>query len=127
MTYGSMPMSISRVTVDGASSVCSVESTRWPVCAACIAIFAVSWSRISPTRMTSGSWRRIERSALANVSFAFSLTCVWLTPGIWYSIGSSIVMMFVRPDLIERDRRAERRRLAAAGRADDEDHPVLVA
>ena len=101
MTYGSMPMSVSRVTVDGASSVCSVERTRWPVCAACIAIFAVSWSRISPTSTTSGSWRRIARSALANVSFAFSLTCVWLTPGIWYSIGSSIVMMFVRPDLIE--------------------------
>ena len=42
ITYGSAPMSISRVTTDGASSVCSVDSTRWPVCAACIAIFAVS-------------------------------------------------------------------------------------
>ena len=94
-------MSINRVTVDGASSVCSVERTRCPVCAACIAIFAVSWSRISPTRMTSGSWRRIARSALANVSFAFSLTWVWLMPGIWYSIGSSMVMMLVRPDFID--------------------------
>ena len=77
--------------------------------------------------MTSGSWRRIARSALANVSFAFSLTCVWLTPGIWYSIGSSIVMMFVRLGLDRRDRGAQRRRLAAARRTDDEDHAVLVA
>ena len=77
--------------------------------------------------MTSGSWRRIERSALANVSLIFSLICVWLTPGIWYSIGSSIVMMLVLLRLHRRQRRAERRRLAAAGRADDENHAVLVA
>src|SRR5436853_96830 len=98
MTNGSVPMSINRVTTEGASSVCSVDSTRCPVCAACMAIFAVSASRISPSRMTSGSWRRIDRSALAKVSLIFSLICAWLTPGIWYSIGSSIVMMFVFSD-----------------------------
>ena len=35
-------MSISRVTVLGASLVCSVASTRWPVSEAWIAICAVS-------------------------------------------------------------------------------------
>jgi hypothetical protein len=38
-----------------ASLVWSVEKTRWPVSEAWIAISAVSRSRISPTRMTSGS------------------------------------------------------------------------
>ncbi|MNC93107.1 hypothetical protein D3C83_96630 [compost metagenome] len=76
MTYGSTPMSLRRVITDGASSVCSVDSTRWPVCAACIAIRAVSWSRISPISTTSGSWRRMERSALANVRLIFGLICV---------------------------------------------------
>src|SRR5471030_548813 len=37
----------------------SVDNTRYPVWAACIAILAVSASRISPRRMTSGSWRKI--------------------------------------------------------------------
>ena len=53
-----MPMFISRLIVLGASLVCSVESTRWPVSAALTAISAVSKSRISPTRMMFGSWRR---------------------------------------------------------------------
>ena len=53
-----MPMLSRRVTVAGASLVCSVESTRWPVSAALTAISAVSKSRISPTMMMSGSWRR---------------------------------------------------------------------
>ena len=37
-----MPISVSRVIADGASLVCSVERTRWPVSADSIAIFAVS-------------------------------------------------------------------------------------
>jgi hypothetical protein len=57
-----MPRSIRRTTADGASLVWSVEKTRWPVSDASIAIFAVSRSRVSPTRMMSGSWRRIVRS-----------------------------------------------------------------
>ena len=44
-----------RVTADGASLVCSVENTRWPVRAAWIATSAVSRSRISPMSMMSGS------------------------------------------------------------------------
>ena len=58
-----MPMLTSRLTLLGASLVCSVESTRWPVSAALTAIDAVSASRISPTRMMFGSWRRNDRSA----------------------------------------------------------------
>ena len=63
---GSMPISVRRVTVDGASLVCSVESTRWPVSAASMAICAVSRSRISPTMIMSGSARIIERRPVAN-------------------------------------------------------------
>ena len=62
---GSMPISIRRVIAVGASLVCSVERTRWPVSAASIAICAVSRSRISPTMMTSGSARIIERRPVA--------------------------------------------------------------
>ena len=31
--------------------------------------------------MTSGAWRRIDRSPFANVKPAFSFVCPWLTPG----------------------------------------------
>ena len=58
---GSMPMSISRPRALGASRVWSVERTRWPVRAASTAMCAVSRSRISPTMITSGSARSIER------------------------------------------------------------------
>ena len=62
-----MPMSSSRCSADTASVACSDESTKWPVSADCTAIRAVSTSRISPTRMTSGSWRRIDFSPPAKV------------------------------------------------------------
>ena len=42
---------------------------------------AVSTSRISPTRMTSGSWRRIDFSPVAKVSPACSLVWIWLMEG----------------------------------------------
>ena len=67
MRNGSMPISDSRVMALGASLVCSVESTRWPVSADSMAILPVSWSRISPTRMTSGEHRRNERRAAAKL------------------------------------------------------------
>ena len=50
-----------------ASLAWTVVSTRCPVIAACAAVTAVSLSRISPTRMTSGSCRSIARRALAKV------------------------------------------------------------
>ena len=92
-----------RVSVVGASLVCRVESTMWPVCAALIAISAVSRSRISPTMMMSGSWRRNARSAAANVSPAFSFRLTWLMPGRLISAGSSAVEMLI-PGLLRRFR-----------------------
>ena len=89
-----MPMSMRRAMTPGASLVCSVESTRWPVSAAFTAMSAVSPSRISPTRQMSGSWRSTERSTEANVRPTCWFTATWLTPGSWYSTGSSAVTMF---------------------------------
>ena len=88
--------------------------------AASIEIFAVSPSRISPTITTSGSERRIDRSAAAKVSPARALICTWLMPGSRYSTGSSTVMMLIDGfgDLVQR--REQRRRLTGAGRAGDE-------
>src|SRR5450756_2227753 len=60
-----------------------------------MAICAVSWSRISPTRTTSGSHRRIDRKAPAKVRPAFGLTCTWLMPASRYSTGSSTVMTLI--------------------------------
>ena len=59
----------------GASLVCSVESTRWPVSAALTPISAVSKSRISPTMMMSGSCRRKLRRAAAKLRPMSS--CIW--------------------------------------------------
>ena len=91
---GSTFMSRSRGSAPAAELVCKVESTRCPVKAAFIAKEAVSLSRISPTMMMSGSCRTSERSPLAKVKLMSGLTCVWLTRGIRYSIGSSIVEIF---------------------------------
>ena len=71
---------------------CSDDITTCPVSADCTAMRAVSSSRISPTRITSGSWRRIDFSPVANVTSACSLICIWLTAGKTYSTGSSIVI-----------------------------------
>jgi hypothetical protein len=65
---GSIPISINRVIVPGASFVWTVLRTRWPVKAAWMPIWAVSKSRISPTMMISGSWRRKARRDEAKVS-----------------------------------------------------------
>ena len=48
-----------------AELVWTVPNTRWPVSAAVRAVSMVSRSRISPTRMTSGSSRRAARSPAA--------------------------------------------------------------
>ena len=62
------PMSRSRVIADGASLVCSVVKTMWPVSDAWIEISAVSRSRVSPTRILSGSCRRIDAQAARRTS-----------------------------------------------------------
>ncbi len=65
---GGTPMSRNRVMVLGASLVCSVLNTMCPVKEACTAQFRPSpTSRISPTRIMSGSCRRMARKQFANV------------------------------------------------------------
>jgi hypothetical protein len=86
------PRSSRRLMADAASLVCRVEKTRWPVMDARRARSAVSVSRISPTRMMSGSWRMADRRALPKERPALGLTAVWRMVGITYSMGSSTVM-----------------------------------
>src|ERR1700694_451837 len=89
---GLTPISMRRVTALGASLVCKVEKTKWPVSEALIAMVAVSISRISPIMITLGAWRRIERNAVEKDKPTVSLTWTWLIPERIYSTGSSTVM-----------------------------------
>ncbi|OPZ25756.1 MAG: hypothetical protein BWZ01_02375 [Deltaproteobacteria bacterium ADurb.BinA179] len=95
-----MPMSMSLVTALAESLVCRVENTRWPVRAAWMAISAVSRSRISPTRITSGSCLTMDRRPEAKVSPTLVFTGIWPMPLSWYSMGSSMVRMFLSGELI---------------------------
>ncbi len=67
-----------RSTVWPVSWVCSVAKTRWPVSAAVSAVCIVSRSRISPTRMTSGSWRSAALRALPKLCASVP-SSRWLT------------------------------------------------
>ena len=73
-------------------------------------------SRISPIMMMSGSWRTIERSALANVSPICGCTWIWLMP-----VDLVLDRVLDRQDLHVRrvdavERRVQRGGLAGAGR-----------
>ena len=70
--------SMMRSTVEAAPVVCRVPKTRWPVSAAVMAAPIVSRSRISPTRITSGSWRRARRMASAKEGTS-TPTSRWVT------------------------------------------------
>ena len=89
--------SMIRSTVLAALVVCNVAKTRCPVSAASIASRIVSRSRISPTRMMSGSSRRAPLKA-AEKDRVCVPTSRWFTrqPWLWCtnSIGSSMVMMW---------------------------------
>ena len=63
--------------------------------AARTAIWAVSLSRISPINITLGSWRKIDLKAAAKVIPISALTCTWLIPSIFISIGSSTVITLI--------------------------------
>jgi len=63
-----------RSTVDGASWVCSVAKVRWPVSAAVMVSWMVSRSRISPTRITLGSWRSAPRRALLKLRVCWPIS-----------------------------------------------------
>ena len=91
--------SMMRSMVFGAELVCSVPNTKWPVSAAEMARRMVSKSRSSPTRITSGSSRSAERSALLNECVS-RCTSRWFTKlsllSCTNSIGSSMVRMCSR-------------------------------
>ena len=102
----------------------SVANTRWPVSAAVSAVEIVSRSRISPTRITSGSWRSAARSASAKlvasdpISRWLTMHCLVLVEELDRILDRQDVL--VAGGLIYVDQRRERRRLARAGRAGDE-------
>src|SRR6188472_3227960 len=109
-----------RLIVSVASAVCSVESTRWPVSAAVSAVSIVSRSRISPTRMTSGSWRRAAFSAIAKLTASPPISR-WLTMHVEELdriLDGHDVLMPGPVDPVHH--RGERRGLTGAGRARDE-------
>ena len=66
-----------RSMVLAAELVCSVPNTKWPVSAPDSARRMVSRSRISPTRITSGSSRKAERKASLKPSVS-RCTSRWL-------------------------------------------------
>ena len=86
-----------RATVSCASVVCSVDMTKWPVSDALSAALTVSGSRISPTKITSGSCRMAARIATAK-SAVSRRTSRWLiidsASRCMTSIGSSMVTMW---------------------------------
>ncbi len=86
-----------RLMVWTVSEVCRVPKVRWPVSASVRAASMVSWSRISPTSTTSGSWRSTERRAGLN-PFVSEPTSRWLKRHFLFlwrnSMGSSMVMMW---------------------------------
>ena len=92
-----------RLIVEEALEAWIVPKTRWPVSAACRAALKVSWSRISPTRMMSGSWRTACFRAVCQ-SMTSMPTSRWLMIDLSSlkvnSIGSSMVTMCMRSRLL---------------------------
>ena len=119
-----------RLTDSGASRVCTVDSTRWPVSAADRAARTVSSSRISPMRITSGSWRSTRRIARENDEVSMP-TSRWLMielrSGCRYSIGSSIVDDVAAVGAVDVvDHRREGRGLPRAGGSGEQDQSTLL-
>ena len=88
--------SMTRSIVLAAELVWSVPNTKWPVSAAVRAKRMVSKSRISPTRITSGSSRSADFKAFAKLR-VFLPSSRWLIKDFWEvctnSMGSSTVKM----------------------------------
>ena len=70
--------------------------------------------------ITSGSARRNERMAAANVKSILGWTCTCRRPGCVISTGSSAVQIFMSSVLMKPSAGVQRRGLARAGRAHDE-------
>ena len=117
-----------RSMVEAAVVVWRVPNTRWPVSAVSIAIETVSRSRISPTRMMSGSSRSAARSACLNDR-------VW-TPDLPLGHQALLALVHELDRILDRDdvvgagavdqvhQGGQRRALARAGGAGDHDEPL---
>src|SRR3989338_1775400 len=116
-----------RLIVWAQSVVCKVARTICPVSAMLSAAWIVSRSRSSPMRITSGSWRRMCRSAAPKVTVS-EPTSRWLMTDFlceWTnSIGSSIVTMCGARLVDEVDHAGQGRGLARARLAGDEDEAL---
>ncbi len=119
-----------RPSVSAASIVCSVESTRCPDSAACRAVSAVSESRSSPIRITSGSARRPRRRASLNEPVSIpdlALVDDALAVGV-----DDLDRILDREDVLAAravdvvDDRRERRGLARARRARHQHEPAVL-
>ncbi len=117
-----------RLIVPAALEVCSVPNTMWPVSAAVMAASIVSRSRISPTRITSGSCRKARRIASENdVHVDADLALVdrrllVLVVELDRVFDRDDVVVDVVVDVV--DHRGQRRGLARAGRPGDEQQPA---
>ena len=119
-----------RMMVLCASGVCSVEMSRWPVSAAFMAVSIVSASRISPIRITSGSWRSAARSPMRKLSVSspdLALRHRALDVAV-----QELDRVLERDDVLARaaslmcvDQRRHRARLARAGHAGHQHHAAL--
>ncbi len=118
-----------RSTVFAALDVCSVPKTRWPVSAAVRASEMVSRSRISPTRMTSGSSRsallqgRRERPRVRADLALVDQAALRLVHELDRVLDGQDVRVPSVVDVV--DHGGERRRLARAGRAGHEHETAL--
>ena len=123
--------SMIRSTVCAVDWVCRVANTRWPVSAAVSAVEIVSRSRISPTRITSGSSRRAAFRASAK-SVASAPISRWLTMQLLVAV-QELDRVLDREDVLlallvdHVDHRRQRGRLARAGRAGDEHEAARLA
>ena len=117
-------MSVNRSGTAAALVVWIVENTRWPVIDASAAMCAVSPSRTSPMKITSGSLRRIDRNATGNVNPAGGLIWICLRP-----FELILDRVFDRNDRPFRgvdlgQRRIQRRALARTGRTTHDDRAL---
>ena len=120
-----------RSIVCGASWVCSVAKTRWPVSAAVIAVEIVSRSRISPTRIDVGVLaQHVLQRAREPVRVGADLALVHdaalvLVQELDRVLDRHDVALALGVDDV--DHAGERRRLARPGRAGDDHEPALEA
>ena len=122
-------VSMMRSTVLCALLVCSVPNTRCPVSAAVSARAMVSRSRISPTRITSGSSRSAALSAVAKLSVC-GPTSRWFTSAFLLRVDELDGILdgedVLRPRLVDQvDHGRERRRLARSRGARHQHQPLV--